>query len=212
MVVGDPVAILPAVIEIEHGCHRVYAQAVNMVLIQPEHRAGNQEACHLVAPIVKYTGAPLAVLALARVGILIAGGAVELIKAVGILGEMRWYPVENHADPGLMALIDEIHKIMRCAIAGGYGKITSYLIPPGAVERMLHHRHKLHMGIPHFGEIGNQLLRKLAIVEKVLIGIPLPGAGVDLIDIDRPVIDHSAAFRLFPSLVAPFVAAQLIDL
>ena len=151
-------------------------------------------------------------LALARVGILIAGGSVELIKAIGILGEMCRYPIENHADPGLVALIDEIHKIMRRTVAGSYGKITGYLVAPRAVEGMLHHRHELYMGIPHFSEIGNQLLRKLSIVKKVLIGISLPRAGVHLIDIDRTVIDNSMAFRFFPSLVAPFVTAQIINL
>ena len=77
--VGHPGPVLSAVVQIEHGGHRVYPQAVHVVLLQPEHGRGEQEGADLVSPIVKDLGAPVRVLPLPGVGILIGGGAVKVI-------------------------------------------------------------------------------------------------------------------------------------
>ena len=47
--------------------------------------------------------APVAVLALARIGVLVEGRAVELPQAVAVAGEMGRHPVEDHADAVLVA-------------------------------------------------------------------------------------------------------------
>ena len=182
-----------------------------MVLIKPKHGAGNQEARHLIAPIIEYARAPLAVLALARVCVFIARLPIEFIQAVGILWEVRRHPVENHADACLMALIDKIHEVVRRTVAGGDRKIAGYLIAPGAVEGMLHHGHELDMRIAHFGEIGDDIVGKLAVIKQIVIGIPPPGARMDFIDIDGTVVDNDLLLLLLPGLVAPFIATQIIN-
>ena len=66
--------------------------------LQPEQRVGDQERADLVAAVVEDQRAPVAMLALARVGMLVERGAVEEDEAVRILGEMRGHPVDDHAD------------------------------------------------------------------------------------------------------------------
>ena len=47
--IGHPVALMPGVVQIEHGGYRVHPQAVGMVLFQPEHGRGEQEGAYLAA-------------------------------------------------------------------------------------------------------------------------------------------------------------------
>jgi hypothetical protein len=112
VLVGNPLAGLARVIEIEHGGHRIHAQAVDVILLQPEQRVGNQERAHFVAAVVEDQRAPVAMLALARVGVLVERGAVEKRQAVRVFGEMRGHPIDNHADAGLVAGVDEVHEIV----------------------------------------------------------------------------------------------------
>ncbi len=56
--------------------------------------------------------------ALARVGMLVERGAVELHKPVLVHREMRRHPVEDDADAGAMGAIDEARKAVRVAEAG----------------------------------------------------------------------------------------------
>ena len=48
-----------------------------MVLVDPEVGAAEQEALHLLAPVVKHIGVPIRMEALARVGVLIEVRAIE---------------------------------------------------------------------------------------------------------------------------------------
>ena len=75
------------VIQIQHRCDGVHAQPVDVVLLQPEHRVRDQEGADLVAAVVEDQRAPIAMLALARIGVLVQGGAVEECQAVRVLGK-----------------------------------------------------------------------------------------------------------------------------
>ena len=61
--VGDPLAGLARIVQVEHGGDGIHAQAVDVILLQPEERVGDEEAAHLVAAVVEDEGAPVAVLA-----------------------------------------------------------------------------------------------------------------------------------------------------
>ena len=95
------------VIEIEHGRHGIHAQAVDVILLQPEQRVRDQELADFVAAEVEDERAPVEVLALARIGMFVERRAIETGQAVRILGKVRRHPVHNHADAGLVAGIDE---------------------------------------------------------------------------------------------------------
>jgi hypothetical protein len=63
-----------------------------------------------------------------------------------ITREMRWYPVENHANAVLMEIVNKIHYVLWRSVAARRGKIAADLIPPRAVEWVLHKWEELHMG------------------------------------------------------------------
>ena len=106
--VGHPGPVLTAVVQVQHGGHRVHPQAVGVVLLQPEHGVGEEEGAHLVPAQVKDLGAPVGVLPLPGVGVLVGGGAVEVVQAEGVPGEVGGDPVQDDADAGLMELVDEV--------------------------------------------------------------------------------------------------------
>ena len=62
---------------------------------------------------------------------------------------MRRHPIQNHADPALVQVIDEVHEIFRRAVAAGGREIPRGLVAPGFIQRMLHHRHQFHMRKAH---------------------------------------------------------------
>ncbi len=167
-VVGNPFARLPRVIEIEHRGDRVHAQAVEVILVDPEERVREQKILHFVAAVVEDQRAPVGMRALARIGVLVEMRAVEERQAVRVAREMRGRPIENHADAFLMAAIDEVHEIFRRAEAAGDREISDGLIAPGLVERMLHDGHQLDVRVAHLLDVGNQLIGEFAIGEPAI--------------------------------------------
>ena len=117
VLVRDPLARLARVVEVEHRRDRVDAQAVDVVLVEPEQRAREQEAAHLVAAVVEDVAVPVGVEALARIGVLVEVRAVEVGEAVLVGREVRRHPVEDHADAALVQVIDEVHEVLRRAVA-----------------------------------------------------------------------------------------------
>ena len=75
--------------------------------------------------------------ALARIGVFVQMGAVEIAQAVPVAWEMGGDPIEDDADAVLMERIHQKHEIVRRAEAAGRREIADGLIAPGAVERML---------------------------------------------------------------------------
>ncbi len=75
--IGHPLPRRARVVEIEHRRHRIHAQSVHVVLVQPEQRVGEEEVPHFVPAVVENQGAPLAVLTLAGIGMFVERGAVH---------------------------------------------------------------------------------------------------------------------------------------
>ena len=130
MLVRNPAAGGPAVVEIEHRGDRIDAQAVDAVALEPEQRVGDQEIDHFGAAVIVDQRAPVEVAALQRVGVLVERGAVEMAEAVRIVGEMPGHPVEQHADALAMAGIDQRGKILRRAEPAGRRVQAGRLIAP----------------------------------------------------------------------------------
>src|SRR5271157_3511589 len=85
--VGDPFARLARVVQVEHGCDGIQAKPVDVILLQPEQSAGQQEGSHFVAPVVVNQGAPVLVFSLARVGVLVKVRTVEKERPCPSLGK-----------------------------------------------------------------------------------------------------------------------------
>src|SRR4051812_3534200 len=107
-----------------------------MVLVEPKERVADQEVDDLAPAEVEDEGAPVLVLAEARVGMFIQVGAVEITEAVLIAREVSGDPVEDDADAALVERIDQEHEVLRRPEAAGRREVTDGLIPPGGVERM----------------------------------------------------------------------------
>ena len=204
--------VLPAaVVQIEHGRHRVHPQAIHVILLQPVDGVGDQEGLHLTLAEVKNTGGPVGMLVHHRVGKLIAAGAVELVQAVLILGEMGRHPVQQHADVRLVAAIHKFHELLRRTVAVCRSIIARHLVAPGGFIGVFRQGHQLHMGIAHLPEVRDQLVSQLLIVVATAVRLAFPGAEVHFIDVDGAVEDFSLALAAAEVAVAPDIAVKVAD-
>ena len=135
-----------------------------MKLLHPVKRIGNQVVAHLRSAVIVDQRSPMRMCPLSRVLVLIQACPIEPGQSVSISRKMGRNPVQNHADSCFVQLIDKIHEILRCPIARSRCIIADDLIAPGSIQRVLHNRHQLHMGITHFLHIGNDLRCKLPVV------------------------------------------------
>ena len=117
--VGYPLAGATAVVAVEHGRHGVHPQAVNAKTLQPVEGVADQKVAHLGAAEVVDQRVPVLVETFFGVGVFIEMRAIEIGQAVRVTGEMRGYPIQNHAQSGRMGRIHKILKILRAAKARG---------------------------------------------------------------------------------------------
>jgi len=213
VLVGDPVPFLARIVEVEHRGDRIDAQAVDVKLVEPEKAVGDEEVANLGAAEVVDQGVPVAVEALARVGVLVERGAVEPGEAVRVAREMARHPVDDDTDARLVAGVDEGAELLRRAVPDRRREQPHGLIAPRAVERVLAHRHELDMGEPHLLDVGHEPLGELDIgeVPSRRLADPLPRAEVDLVDAHRPVGQLALGPPRHPLGVAPVVLRQAVD-
>ena len=212
VLVRFPLALLAVIVQIQHGCHRIHAQTVDMVLLQPIQRAGDQEALHLAAAEVEHHGAPLLMFAALRIRVLVAGFAIKVVQAELILREVSRHPVHDHTNAGGMELIHKGHQVLGGAVAAGGCKIAGDLIAPAAVKRIFHDRQQFHMGIAHLCDIRDQLVCQLGIIVGLAALLHLPAAGVHLVNIHRAV-DHISLFLCcLPCIIVPRKTTDIVDL
>ena len=83
------------IIQIQHGSHRVHAQPVDVIFVNPEQRIGNQEILHLVAAVIEYQRPPIGMAALPRIGMLVQMCAVKFAESMAIAREVRGSPIQN---------------------------------------------------------------------------------------------------------------------
>src|SRR4029079_11372412 len=82
-------------------------------------------------------------------------------ERVLVAREVRRDPVEDDADAALVEAVDQVHQVLRGAVAAGGGDVARRLVPPGAVERVLHHRQQLDMRETELGDVVGQRLGEL---------------------------------------------------
>ena len=96
--VGDPLAGLPRIVEVEHRGDGVDPEAVDVVALEPEQGVAEEEVLHLGPAVVEDLRAPVLVLAEPGVLVLVEVGAVEEAEAVEVLGEVAGDPVDQDAE------------------------------------------------------------------------------------------------------------------
>ena len=213
VLVRQPLARLAAVIQVQHRGDGVHAQSVDVITLHPEQRVRDQEVLHLVAAVVEDLRAPVAVFAQPRVGVFVQRGAVEFREAMRVLRKVRRHPVEDHADAGLVALVDEGHELLRRAVARGRRVVTHHLVAPRAVEWMFGHAHELDVRVAHVDDVGNEPLGRVRPREERRLAIPgvLPAREVHFVDVDRRAPPVPVRAIAQPVGVVPFVAIERSD-
>ncbi len=205
--VRHPLARLARVVEVQHRGHRVHPQAVGVEDVEPEHRARQQEAADLVAPVVEDEAVPVGVVALAAVGVLVEVRPVEVGEAVLVCREVRRHPVEDDPDPALVEGVHQVHQVLGRALAAGGGEVPEALVAPRPVEGVLHHRQELDVGEAHLLDVVGERGCQLAVREEAggLGGVAAPGAEVHLVGRARGGERLARAPFAHPLAVAPRV-------
>ena len=219
--------VIHAEVEIEHARDAIHADAVGVVLLDPVDEVGDEEGANLAAGEVELVGAPVGVNL-----VLVEHLAVEAGKAVLVGAEPAGHPVEDDADAGRMARVDEVHELGRLAIARGRGVVAGGLVAPGAVKGMLHDRHELDVGVAHLADVVDELLGKVVVAvvgpslswERIarsgpgavrarlalrLVSVPLPAAQMHLEDVERTLADVRLGTGVEPRPVLPGVGVDL---
>ena len=205
--VGQPFAGIFTKIVIEHGADRVHAKTVKMKLSEPIHGAGDQEGLYLRLLKVEQKRAPLRHLSPARVGMFEERRAVKEPQPVRIPCKMRGNPVHDDTDALAMCAVNEIHQLLRLAVARRRRIIASDLIAPAGIIGILHQRHNLNVGISHIDHIVDQLFRQFAVAEPLF-----PATKMHLVDVHWLAVGLRRAFVAVEiALVRPFVIGHIAD-
>ena len=101
-----------------------------MEILQPVQGVGHQEIAHLRAAEVEDVGAPVELLAAARVGVLVECGAVEAAESPIVLGEVRRNPIHDDADPGAVQAVHQVPEVVRGAEPRRRRIVGRDLVPP----------------------------------------------------------------------------------
>ncbi len=209
--VGDPLSRLAREVEVEHRGHSIHAQAVNVVLIQPEDGVADQELADLVAAVVEDERAPIEVTPLARVVVLIEVSAVEEAERELVGGEVGRNPVDQDADALLVAGVDEGHEVVRRAEAAGGRVEAGHLVAPRLVGGMLGHWQQLDVAEAHLLDVGDEVVDEVAVSQPLPAVLAPPGAEMQFVDVHRRAEALALAARGHPVVVLPLVLVDVPD-
>ena len=124
---------------------------------------------------------------------------------------MRRHPIEQHADAGIVAAVDEQREFLGRAEQRVRGELAQRLVAPRPSKRMRHHRQEFDMGKTHAGHVVDQLLGKFAPVERAPVGMTHPRAGMYFVDRDRRVGGLAARPLRTPCVVRPAERRGIVD-
>ncbi len=132
--------------------------------------------------------------------------AIEPCQTVLILGKVTGYPVEDDANAGTMARIDEILEVFGGAESTGRSKEPDHLIAPGARERMLHHGEQFDVRESEFTHVRHERVGKLAVRQRSPVAVTSPTAEMHFVDRHRRSNPHLVGRPCrHPLRVAPLV-------
>ena len=114
-------------------------------------RVGDEEVAHLEPAEVEHVGAPVGLVAAARVGVLVERQAVEAGEGEGVAGEVPRHPVEDDADAGPVQRVDEVLEVVRGAEPRRGGVVAGDLVAPRGAVGVLHHGEQLDVGEAEVG-------------------------------------------------------------
>src|ERR1039458_1351933 len=116
--------------EKRHGRLSIHSEAIDVVFAQPELRIRDQERAHLIAAVIEDQRSPIAMLALARIGVFVQRSSIKEGQAMRVFREVSGYPVDDYSQPCLVAAIDEIHEVLRVTEPGRRRIVACDLVVP----------------------------------------------------------------------------------
>src|SRR5258705_6264675 len=128
--VRKPLAFLAAIVQIKHRSHGIHTQSVDVKFLEPEERISDKEVSHFVAAIIEDIGAPVRMLALARIEMFIERRSIKTGESKRIPWKMRRHPIHDDADPTLMQIINQVTKIVGRTVTGRRSIIIANLVAP----------------------------------------------------------------------------------
>ncbi len=128
--VRGPLALLARVVEVQHRGHCVDAQPVDVELLQPVQRVGDEEVADLRTTEVEDVRAPVELLAALGVRVLVESGPVEPCECPRVLREVRRHPVDDHADACLVEPVDQVAEVVGVAEPGRRREVGRHLVAP----------------------------------------------------------------------------------
>ena len=100
-----PLAFLTAVVEIEHIGHGVNPKAVDVVLLHPKKRVGNQKTLDFRAAVIKICRPPPPVLRPLRIIRFVEVQPVKTAQTLIVIAKMPRHPIHDDPDSRLMGLV-----------------------------------------------------------------------------------------------------------
>ena len=98
---------------------------------------------------------------------------------------------------------DEVHEILRRAIACGRREICGRLISPRSIERVLRYRHEFYVREAQGRSVFSERVRNLPVRQHALIVAPPPRAQMHLVDRHRRIERIAAPALRHPGAVVP---------
>ena len=139
-------------------------------MFNPKQCVCNQEVLYFRSSKIEDFGSPIRVLPLSWVFMLENSSSIEHSQPMCVFWKMSWNPIQNNTNIILMEIVNHISKIFRCSITGSRCIISSHLISPRTIERILCNTHKFDMGVPHFFDVLRRFYCKLTIgIESIVI-------------------------------------------
>ena len=182
MHIRQPFAWRSAVIQIQHRRHCVDPQPGHTIALKPEERIGRKKIAYFVPTIIVDQRVPVRMQSLTRIGVFVETGAVKARQRMRVCGEVPRYPIQQDTYARRMEAPDQCGKVRRRPMARRWRVKPGRLISPGAVERMLHHRHEFDVSKSHFDHVGQQPVGQFPPREKPTGTVASPGSRMHLVD------------------------------
>ncbi len=176
-----------------------------MKLGQPVMCARHQEGFNFVTAKIENMGAPVLMEALARIFMFKQGRAVKAGQCPAVLRKVRGYPVQNDADIGLVAGVDQMPQLVGRAESTGWCKVACALVAPRFIQRVFGNRHEFDVRVAHTLDVRHQIGCQFAVAVKSAIRMAFPGTGMHFVNIDGTMQPVPLASFLHPGVILPAV-------
>ena len=156
----------------QHAGNGIDAQTVEVKLMQPIQRVGNEEVLDLCPPKVEDIRTPIGVLPPLWIGVLEQRSAVKACESPFVLWKVSRHPISNHANAVLVQYIDHRAQVVGGSVPRGWRVVARHLVAPRLPIRILGDRQQLNVGEAKCDHVIGELTAKLAIIRDV--GPPRP--------------------------------------